>query len=327
MKKTTVTVVIAAYKGEKYIGEQLKSLFAQTRLPDEILIGDDSPDNLTETAVNEVLPEAPENIRIDYQKNPQALGVTGNFSKLAERATGDYILFCDQDDIWLEDKIEVMVQTLESNPDCDLAACDSMCVTADLLPLKRLVNQKCITERKEEFFKKIWKIINTFSGHNLIMRNSRNNNCLPFRSCLDLYHHDQWIIFYYAFQNKFIYVDHVLTKYRIHGGNVTTPTVKNSGNNILKRLHEIHESVGMDLKKTVDIYEFYRNLLLERVSSDKIPTDNLSYMNKSIEFFQWRLKNHNRKFRLLRILSSTCHFFGYFKYSNGFFSFVRDCIF
>ena len=326
MKKTTVTVVIAAYKGEKYIGEQLKSLFVQTLLPDEILIGDDSPDNLTELAVNEVLPEAPENIRIDYQKNPRSLGVTGNFSKLAERATGDYILFCDQDDIWLENKIEIMVQALDSNPDCDLAACDSMCVTADLAPLKRLVNPKCITEQKEEYFKKIWKIINTFSGHNLIMRNCKNN-CRPFCSYQKLYHHDQWIIFYYSFLNKFIYVDRVLTKYRIHGENVTTPSIKRSGNHIFDRIREIRKSVGIDLEKTVDIYEFYKGLLLERIPSEQIPLDNLSYMNKSLEFFRWRLKNHNRRFCLFRILSSICHFCGYFKYSNGFFSFVRDCLF
>lgn len=99
MKRATVSVVIAAYRGEKYIGGQLRSLFCQTIQPDEILIGDDSPDDLTEKAVRSILAEVPESIRIDYRRNREQRGITGNFSELAERASGDYIFFCDQDDV------------------------------------------------------------------------------------------------------------------------------------------------------------------------------------------------------------------------------------
>ena len=49
--KVKISVVIAAYNGEKYIAEQLKSLLAQTRQPDEIIICDDSENDLTFQAV------------------------------------------------------------------------------------------------------------------------------------------------------------------------------------------------------------------------------------------------------------------------------------
>ena len=104
-----VSVVLAAYRGEKYIADQLRSLFVQTYSPDEILIGDDSPDDATETVVREMLHRAPPHCRVDYCRNREQLGVDRNFEALTRKASGDLIFICDQDDIWSKRKIERMV--------------------------------------------------------------------------------------------------------------------------------------------------------------------------------------------------------------------------
>ncbi|MDD7752152.1 MAG: glycosyltransferase, partial [bacterium] len=84
-----ISIVIAAYHGEKYIGEQLKSLFKQTRIPDEILIGDDSSDDKTFLAVEAVRSHYTGELK--YFRNTPRLGVVQNFVHLAKAATGDFI--------------------------------------------------------------------------------------------------------------------------------------------------------------------------------------------------------------------------------------------
>lgn len=327
MNKITVSVVIAAYKGEKYIGEQLKSLFTQTYKPVEILIGDDSPDALTEEAVKTIAAEAPADIRVDYCKNAQQMGVVQNFSALAARACGDIIFFCDQDDIWLEKKIETMVEAFIENPDCDLVACDSMRVTVDLQPLERLVNQKFITSQKGNFFPKIWTLAGTFAGHNLALRNTRlEKDSIPFPQ--DFYgFHDMWLLLYYGIRKKIFYVNQVLTLYRIHDANLSTPQKRGFSKKLFERIREIREKVSADLEVTVRAYSQFQKLLLSRLTPEQIPADNLSYMNGSLAYYQWRLDNYKRFPRIIRFFRLLFHIREYFKYSSGIRSIIRDILF
>ena len=102
-----ISVIIAAYKGEKFIKEQLLSLCRQTRLPDTVLIGDDSGDDQgTFEAVQEFRREQIPPFELKFFHNQNPSGVNSNFRNLAEKAEDDIIFFCDQDDSWLPEKIE-----------------------------------------------------------------------------------------------------------------------------------------------------------------------------------------------------------------------------
>ena len=87
-------------------------------------------------------------------------------------------------------------------PDCDLAACDSMRVTADLKPLERLVNQKYVTDSKTLMSRRIWNFSYSFPGHNIVMRN-RKTGMLPFPADFNAYH-DLWMLLYCGIQNRMI---------------------------------------------------------------------------------------------------------------------------
>ena len=73
-----ISVAIAACRGGRFIGAQLASIAAQSRLPDEVIICDDGPDEATALAVRQFSGELP----LTYQINPVPLGVTGNFNKV-----------------------------------------------------------------------------------------------------------------------------------------------------------------------------------------------------------------------------------------------------
>ena len=118
------SVVMATYNGVDYLYEQLDSLRDQSRKIDEVIICDDrSKDNTVELIQNYIK----ENDLADtwsIQVNEKNLGYADNFHKALTLATGDYIFFADQDDIWMLSKIEEMVKVMEKNPKIQLLCSD-----------------------------------------------------------------------------------------------------------------------------------------------------------------------------------------------------------
>ena len=106
-----ITVVMTTYNGEKYIREQLESIFMQTRLPDELIIADDCSSDSTNSIVEEM--KCNTKISIINYINTDNLGYIKNFRNAMQRATGDYIFLCDQDDIWKSNKIETTIRLMK----------------------------------------------------------------------------------------------------------------------------------------------------------------------------------------------------------------------
>ena len=98
-----IEVLIATFNGEKYIREQLLSIVYQTKKVDKIIVCDDCSVDDTVAIVKHTL----EGI-IEYELivNQERLGYTRNFEKAISFSSGNYIMFSDQDDIWLPKKVE-----------------------------------------------------------------------------------------------------------------------------------------------------------------------------------------------------------------------------
>jgi glycosyltransferase involved in cell wall biosynthesis len=99
----TISIAMATYNGERFLREQLDSLAAQTRLPDELVVSDDGSSDRTLEIVREFSRTAPFPVRI-YQ-NDTKLGYGDNFLHAAGACHGDWVAFCDQDDHWLPNKL------------------------------------------------------------------------------------------------------------------------------------------------------------------------------------------------------------------------------
>ena len=114
-----VSVVIATYNGERFIGKQLDSILAQTYPNIEVIIVDDcSSDN----TVNLLQQYAAIHQNIFIYQNDKNLGYVKNFEKGMLLSKGDFIAPSDQDDIWLPQKIQVLMNAISN--DC-IVYCNS----------------------------------------------------------------------------------------------------------------------------------------------------------------------------------------------------------
>lgn len=119
-----ISVVMATYNGEKYIVEQLDSIRLQTISADEVIICDDCSTDCTVKVVEEYIQENQLGDQWHVTVNEKNLGYAGNFNAAALKATGDYLLFADQDDIWDRRKVEIMTGIMEKTPDCVVLCTD-----------------------------------------------------------------------------------------------------------------------------------------------------------------------------------------------------------
>lgn len=99
---------MATYNGERYLREQLDSLYAQTFVPYEIIVVDDCSTDHTQS----ILEEYHQKYGLKYFINESNLGVNKNFEKSISLCTADYISICDQDDVWMPHKVETIYKKL-----------------------------------------------------------------------------------------------------------------------------------------------------------------------------------------------------------------------
>jgi len=116
-----ISIVLCTYNGEKYLTEQLDSLRAQTLPPDEVLICDDaSTDGSAALAARYIRAHGLARWRLSV--NEANKGYRRNFRDTAASARGDWIAFCDQDDVWLPDKLERLTRVARACPGAQAVA-------------------------------------------------------------------------------------------------------------------------------------------------------------------------------------------------------------
>ena len=107
---------MATYNGAEYVVEQLESIRTQSMPVDEVIIHDDRSTDDTVAIVEKYIREHGLERTWKVSQNPKNLGYAANFIGAVKETVGEYIFFCDQDDIWVPDRVEVMVGQMEEHP-------------------------------------------------------------------------------------------------------------------------------------------------------------------------------------------------------------------
>jgi glycosyltransferase involved in cell wall biosynthesis len=102
-----ITIIMAVYNGQEYIREQLESLKDQTYTEWRLVIRDDRSSDKTAEIVKKFSDEVEQEVIFKVNEKPSG-SAKNNFALLINDAKeSDYVMFCDQDDIWKKDKIEI----------------------------------------------------------------------------------------------------------------------------------------------------------------------------------------------------------------------------
>ncbi len=136
MGRAKLSVVLCSHNGEAYLRQQLDSLLRQTRLPDEVVVGDDDSTDGTWSILQDFGGQGrARGIEIRLLRRSPALGVVGNFSESLGVATGDIVFLCDQDDSWRPDKLATIEKRFASDPSLLLLWTDARLVDSLGRPL------------------------------------------------------------------------------------------------------------------------------------------------------------------------------------------------
>lgn len=247
------TVIMAVYNGEKYIRDQLRSLFLQTRKPDEIIISDDGSTDRTCEIIQEEFARHPEiKTKLLYHQSEQDNEILGievpvhssmfkcsrHFEFLARQATMQYVFFCDQDDVWNLEKVECFYQASREYPQAGLIFSNHQDVDENLKKVT-VKNKHSILQRylqttllpAEEFLAEEIRG-NMAPGMCMCLRKDVLEKCIPFSYYT---FHDYWCMLVAASQYPVVYIPRPLVQYRHHSSNVTASTGKRTTIESLKR--------------------------------------------------------------------------------------------
>lgn len=202
-----ISVCMATYNGAQFIREQLNSILIQLGPDDEIIVSDDSSTDGTLDIVNSY-----GDSRIKVFAGNKFHSPIYNFENALRHANGDYIFLCDQDDVWLPNKVEVVRANLEIY---DLVVHDCKVTDANLNIVQSSFFQSLSAGKG---FWKNW-IKNSYSGSCMAFKRKVLDYVLPFPPHIAM--HDIWIGLLVERRGKVNYINMPLILYRRHGGNAS----------------------------------------------------------------------------------------------------------
>ena len=217
MGKFTVSVCLATYNGAQFIKDQIESLISQTQLPDEIIVSDDNSTDETPIILKQFQSQYPHLFRFFLHNN--RIGFIRNFERCLKEARGDIVALCDQDDVWLPDKLAKQVAVFNEHPEVGLVFCDLRVVDSTLQPIQdsfwKVLGFKGSGLLPKEFNLRLLRR-NVVTGSTLVIRREILKRAFPFPNSLP---HDHWLAILGATLWRAFAIPDTLVLYRQHKSN------------------------------------------------------------------------------------------------------------
>ena len=266
-----VAVLMSTYNGEKYIKEQLDSIFNQKEVQVTLYVRDDGSTDRTLDIVQ------------SYSNT-----VLLPFDHVMSLPTQyDYYAFADQDDIWMDEKLIKAIQQIKNEGKCVLYSSNQWLYENDTKTKLRYDFKPDLT-----LVGHISK--NLLSGCTMVfdyaMAEKITSFTCPPRSLLNYRMHDAWVALIATLYGAFIYDENSYILYRIHSAN----TVGVKKDSVFKRL-KLFLGWGKKTERYTNIRSQTAQLLLENENDYSTKDKNIL---ESVAYYQRGLKN---KFQLMQI--------------------------
>ena len=275
-----ILILLASYNGEKFIEEQLNSLLNQSYSNIKVVISDDGS---TDSTIEIIEKFKQRDNRIELIHNKKNHGILNNFNNLLNYAkikTNKYFMFCDQDDVWLENKVELsykyFLQHEEENKPLlvytNLELVDSN--------LNKLNNQIRIEGEKIEF--KLLLHQNPIYGCTMFF--NRNLLVLLEEKIPDKFvHHDFYVTYISCLRGSIKHLDKNLILYRQHGNNNSGDLTKRKWSNLKRNIILFNKLIDETNKKYYSLLSNEDKKMVNELVNDK------SVISRFITLIKYRI--------------------------------------
>ena len=235
---TRISVALCTFNGADFLEDQLWSIDKQSVTPFELIVCDDGSADDTINILEKFKSKADFPVRI-YQ-NREQIGVLKNFTKTIGLCEGDYIALCDQDDIWLPDKLAVSYEAMkraesDRNKDIPLLVYSDLRVVSSegAVISSSFMDQNKIKPPQKKPLRTLL-VQNFVTGCTVLMNRALVEAALPIPEKVLM--HDWWLALVAASLGKIIYIPDATVLYRQHSGNIIGSKAFFSLSNLLRLL-------------------------------------------------------------------------------------------
>jgi len=241
-KEKKVDILLSTYNGERFLGEQLDSILSQTYNNWRLVVRDDGSTDATTEIIRDYA-ESSNNIEFVDDRYGH-VGPKNSFNILLKRSRADYTLFCDQDDIWLSDKVEKSIQAMRLSEE------------KGIKPILVVSDLSIIDEEKKIISESFWKyqgmspfkgkafnamlIQNKFPGCSMMFNRELRSTALDIPS--EAIMHDWWIALVASALGEIQVIDKPLVYYRQHKKNtigLTRGNLKGATKSITRSMYRL----------------------------------------------------------------------------------------
>lgn len=294
-----IEILMATYNGEKYVKEQIDSIIHQTYENWKLLIRDDNSTDKTLEILKEY-EKKDKRIKVIEDKKGN-LGFVKNFEELLNYSNKEWVMFSDQDDYWLENKIEKYVPILNSNPKDILKKpilihSNSFICNDNLEIIKKeFINSNIASKYNEDSYYFFYFV----QGSTVLINRAMIDLALPFSKNVTV--HDRYLHLLAEFLGKRIFINESLIKYRQHSNNKIGAKGSSIISKILKKRYFHNEDRELILEiqnKYTEKLEIEKRKKIEKyleVTNDK--------KNRFLRFYlsrEFKMSIKKRLFMLLK---------------------------
>lgn len=307
--KLQVDILLAVYNGEKYLEEQLASIAAQTYEAWHLIIRDDGSTDQSVQIAEAFQAKYPEG-KVDVYKNKPASGsAKNNFCRLLWDAVAEYVMFCDQDDVWISDKIEKTLRAMRRQEIKNGTKQVPVLVHSDLYVVDEKLNMISDSLQKYQKLPKdsnINRLLiqNHVTGCTMMINRALMNYMKQIKNIDAIVMHDYWAALVAQVFGTIVFIQEPLIKYRQHGDN-SVGAMNASGIKYLylrfkagkQQFRERTEATMMQAKA---FYETYKTELSKNSYKDLIKAYSELTETTKMHKIKFYMSKHVTKYGIIR---------------------------
>ncbi|WP_186758272.1 glycosyltransferase family 2 protein [Loigolactobacillus coryniformis] len=273
MENAKIAILLSTYNGAEYLAEQISSIIQQTYANWQLFIRDDGSTDQT-TQIIQKYQKMNQHIIFLNESHIENLGVKRSFMELLAVTQADYYMFCDQDDVWLPEKIQLTLNEMLKNRDKEvprLVHTDLMVVDQDLQPQRPMFGRDFQDNFRDVLYS------NSVTGCTVMINETLRQLLLkqPFDP-KQIVMHDWWFALVAAAFGEIAYLAEPTILYRQHGNNTFGADVK--GFQRLRRFFKMEQ----EIKRFTDALQQDDYFAAVFGKADNLSAENKRYLQAAV---------------------------------------------